>query len=305
MAEPQAFDPSKPFSVVEATPPGSWHGMVDPRAQPKDARNNPMGDDPFVVHAFDEKTEKKLTTGLFHPTGIEAIDNLTSPVNLALTAVLGARSAAKALGAAAEAVTAGVDTEIVSKTLKFLTPSKYREGLDLLKTLAQKATASAPPGQAAPTAASSAPAAPASPVASSPVAPAPPVAVQSPLTEPAPPPTAQSSTVAPPQSAPTQAATGLPDQKALNEAALAVRRAAYQARLANTAAPEPAMSPAPTKPTLSVAETKAFMDLMQRGMPSAEAMKNVLMQRELVASLRIPTPTAAQTRFPKGMRGKS
>jgi hypothetical protein len=55
---------------------------------------------------------------------------------------------------------------------------------------------------------------------------------------------------------------------------------------------------------LSAAETKAFLDLLKRGMSGPDAMKNVLMQRELVATLGTPAPTAAQTRFPKGQRGK-
>lgn len=67
----------------------------------------------------------------------------------------------------------------------------------------------------------------------------------------------------------------------------------------------PAVAPAAANVKLSAAETKAFLDLMQRGMSGPDAMKNVLMQRALVESLGTPTPTPAQTRFPKGMRGKS
>lgn len=103
------------------------------------------------------------------------------------------------------------------------------------------------------------------------------------------------------------AGNGLPDQKALNEAALAIRRQAYQARTASTAAPEAAaaqLAETAAKVKLNGAEYQAFMSLLKRGMSAPDAMKNVLMQRELVATLGTSTPTAAQTRFPKGMRGK-
>lgn len=300
MAEPQTFDPSKPFSIVDAPPPAPPQsvlqrmtaGMVDPRTVPRDQRP-----DPFVVHGLTPNAEAAVNRPLVHLTGIDAIDDLTSPVNLALTATLGARSAGKALGAAAEAISAGVDSELVAKTLKFLTPTKFREGLDLLTSMAKKAASTSP------TASAPVPAAPASPAAVSPAAGAPVAAAPAPAAPPVPP-------VAPPSlqsgsGGPSPAAQALPDQRALNEAALAARRAAYQARMQS--APPPVESPAPVAGNvkLSAAEAKAFLDLMQRGMSGPEAMKNVLMQRELVATLGTPTPTAAQTRFPKGMRSKA
>lgn len=248
------------------------------------------------VHAFSPKVEKAINSPLIHPTGINAVDSLTSPLNLALTATLGARSAAKALSVASEAVSAGVDKAIVAKTLKFLTPTKFREGLDLLTMLAEKAVGAK--AEAAPPA----PAAPVAPIGSAPAAPAPPIEVPPPPAASAPPPAAPPASAAPvpsPEAPPP--GNGLPDQRALNEA---VRRAAYQARMKTA----PPVVEAPAAPAanvkLSAVETKAFLDLMKRGMSGPDAMKNVLLQRSLVEQLGTPTPTGADTRFPKGMRGK-
>lgn len=83
----------------------------------------------------------------------------------------------------------------------------------------------------------------------------------------------------------------MPDQKALNEAALAARRSAVQ-------------TPAPAaKPTLNVAETKEFLRLVNSGKSVKDAMDLIRMQRQLIQELGTPTPTPAETRFPKGMRG--
>jgi hypothetical protein len=156
-------------------------------------------------------------------------------------------------------------------------------------------------------------ASPVEPVASAPAAPAPVVAAPVPGAPPVPPavpPSPESGPVAPSPAAPSPAAAALPDQRALNEAALAVRRQAYQERLkaqtsAQVAETAPAAAPAAAGTVkLSAAETKAFLDLMKRGMSGPDAMKNVLLQRSLVDTLGAPTPTAAQTRFPKGQRGK-
>ena len=136
------------------------------------------------------------------------------------------------------------------------------------------------------------------PVASGPVAPA---LQAGPATPPS-----QTPPIAASGPSPEAPSPGIPNQKALNEAALAIRRQAYQQRLAQSAAAEAPPAPVPAAAAnvkLSGAETTAFLDLMKRGLSGADAMKNVLMQRELVASLGTPTPTAAQTRFPKGMRG--
>lgn len=85
----------------------------------------------------------------------------------------------------------------------------------------------------------------------------------------------------------------MPDQKALNEAALAARRAAYQAKPA----------PAPPKPSLLAAEAKEYMRLLKSGKSSKDAMDAILTQRELIQRMGLTTPTVAETKFPKGMRG--
>lgn len=105
------------------------------------------------------------------------------------------------------------------------------------------------------------------------------------------------SSAAPESSPPPQGMT----QKQLNEEALARRRAEYQARVAQQ--PQaPAAEPGNVK--LSAAETKAYIDLLKRGVPSRKAMQSILQQRELVQRLGTPAPTYQDTTFPKGMRGK-
>lgn len=142
----------------------------------------------------------------------------------------------------------------------------------------QPATASPPPV-----------AQPVEPVASAPVVPEPqPVPVARTAT-------AQSTAELTP-SAPTNT---LPDQKALNMEALARRRAEYQARQTEQPAPT-----TPAKAKLTAPETKEYMRLILKGKTNQEALDSVLVQRELATSLGLTTPTAAETRFPKGMRGK-
>lgn len=133
-----------------------------------------------------------------------------------------------------------------------------------------------------------APSAPVAPVVASPVPPVTPAA-----------PSAQS--VAPPPSGESlpspRPANSLPDQKALNEAALARRRAEYQATSA-------ARTPAPAaKPTLLASEAKEYLRLIQSGKSAKDAMASIEMQRALNAQLGLGTPSPAETKFPKGMRG--
>lgn len=295
MTEPQTFDPSKPFSVVETPPPPQSREDARAALSASLPRFKPLPD----------KIQKFATDPLLHVTGNHTIDSLTSPLNIVLTATLGARSAAKALTVGAEAISAGVDSELVSKTLKFLTPTKFKEGLDLLTTLAKKAGS---------TAASEPVAAPVEPVASGPGAPVPPSAVPAPPAGPVAPSTAPapSAASAPSPGAPSlgKALDGGPvvanpsPQQLANEVAIARRRAAYQAQL-SSAPPVPAPVPAPPPVKLSAAETKAFLDLMKRGMSGPDAMRSIQQQRALIEQLGTPTPTAADTRFPKGMRGKT
>lgn len=268
------------------------------------------------------------TTPLARPTGIDAIDGLTSPVGLASLAAGGVGIAragieggvsAGARAAAAQA-TPQIKYELTKSALKAvgipepmamaaaMFVSGYKKGVKAEPISAPSNVA--PSGvetaqealarrmASAPVAAPS-PAVPVEPVAVGPAAPAVPAAPVTPAAAPPQPAASAPSPVAAPQASP------LPDQKSLNEAALAVRRAAYQARMSSAPPVEAAPAPVAGNVKLTAAETKAFLNLMQRGMPGPEAMKNVLMQRSLVESLGTPTPTAAETRFPKGMRGKS
>lgn len=129
----------------------------------------------------------------------------------------------------------------------------------------------------------------AEPVASAPVVPEP-QPVPSARTA-APPPTAEST-----PSAPTNS---LPDQRALNEEALARRRAEYQARVAA----EPPS--APTKFVPTPLEMKEYLRLIKAGKTHAEAGQAIVAQRELATRYGLTTPTVDDTKFPKGMRGKT
>lgn len=128
-----------------------------------------------------------------------------------------------------------------------------------------------------------------------------------------------------PSGTPTSA---LPDQKLLNALALEARRAGVKltpameqtaidavgkgatpqqavrafAPLAPTAAP-PAWAPA--KLQLTAAESKLAAQLLQDGKTDAEVKTAIETARAFQKRFGTPTPTAAQSRFPKGMRGKT
>lgn len=88
----------------------------------------------------------------------------------------------------------------------------------------------------------------------------------------------------------------LPDQKALNEAALAARRAAYQEKLKQATY---------TKPHMNAVESKAYLELRHSGKSPEEARDAIAALRAFQERFGTPSPTAAETRFPKGMRGKT
>jgi len=120
----------------------------------------------------------------------------------------------------------------------------------------------------------------------------PPVAV--PAAAVAPPPVAAApAAVVPPVRTPSAASAALPDQKALNEAALAVRRAAYQARVAAGEAPATPTQVAQAVQTvvkaekvkLTGVETKAAMDLVKRGLSPDDALAAILKQREFLEKM--------------------
>lgn len=86
-------------------------------------------------------------------------------------------------------------------------------------------------------------------------------------------------------------------QRTLNEEAIAARRAAYQAKQATP----PVLPLADLRPG---AETTEFLRLIKAGKTQKEAMAAIQVQRDLQAQLGLKTPTADETRFPKGNRGK-
>lgn len=102
------------------------------------------------------------------------------------------------------------------------------------------------------------------------------------------------------ESAPSAPKNSLPDQKALNEEALARRRAEYQARL-KAEAETPA---APAKVKLTATEQPEYVRLLSKGMNHQQAMDLIAAQREIQARFGLSTPTRAETKFPKGQRGK-
>lgn len=87
----------------------------------------------------------------------------------------------------------------------------------------------------------------------------------------------------------------LPDQKALNEQAIAQRRAAYQAKQA-AQAPDPTW----TKP-----EADLYLKLRVAGKTDQQARAAVEASKALNQQLGLKTPTEAETKFPKGFRGKT
>jgi hypothetical protein len=134
--------------------------------------------------------------------------------------------------------------------------------------------------------------APVRPAAAALDVPAPPVATGDPAVAPPSPP--GSAGPAPPVT------NTLPDQRALNEAALAARRAAYQARVQAAAeADAAAQSPAPARIKLTAPESKEYLRLRQGGMTDPQAVEALQAARAFQARFGTPTPTVAETTFPK------
>jgi hypothetical protein len=93
----------------------------------------------------------------------------------------------------------------------------------------------------------------------------------------------------------------LPDQVALNAEAIARRRAAYVASQQGAPAVQPIVK-ASGQMKLTAPEFKEFQRLTQQGMPPAAAAQEVKVMRDLAQQFGLATPTAADTRFPKGTR---
>lgn len=153
---------------------------------------------------------------------------------------------------------------------------------------------------------------------------APAVAEAAPVVEAAPAPPAAPVTAAP--------VNALPDQKLLNELAIQARRAgvkltpqmekvaieavgkgatpqqavrSFASAAPAEVAPAAPSATAPVKFRLSSDESKVFARLIREGKSDAEARSAIETARAFQERFGTPTPTPAETRFPKGMRGKS
>ncbi len=245
------------------------------------------------------------TTPLAHPTGVDMIDGLTSPLGIASLAAGGAGIARAVAGGGAAAGAEAAGGMVAAQVKYWLTKaalmkmgvppilaegaaaavSGYKKGakppVAAEVTPAGVETAQDALARRVATAGSVAP--PAAPIAP----PAPPNAVPGRIE--ALPPTAGSA-----PSAPTMGPDGLlvgrpggnpalPDQKALNEAALAARRSVATAPLSAA------------KPSLLASETTEYLRLLKAGKTHAEAMKAVQLQRDLISTLGTPSDADART----------
>jgi hypothetical protein len=287
------------------------------------------------------------TTPLAHPTGVDAIDNFTSPVGLASLAAGGAGIVRAGIAdgaiAAAKATAAFTNPvlkfEVARRTMKAIGVPEWAAlpiayGLSGYTKGAKGAPEGVPPPAdlQAPHLDRSVPVPPSAltqeqlaervlygrnappPAAVKPplgrvrgvadvlppdVAPAPPAAA--PLDVPARPAASGGPAAAPPSPPGSAGPTNsLPDQRALNEAALAQRRAAYQARVQAAAeADAVAQTPAPARLKLTAPESKEYLRLRQAGMTDPQTMEALQAARDFQARFGTPTPTVAETKFPK------
>lgn len=216
-----------------------------------------------------DKTREKLNTPLAHPTGVDVLDNQTSPMGIAMLAAYGIKPASAAAYKAVMGLVSSTEPEIAREIVGLLSP-RAGAGLKLVERLAAKMRGAAPEGAA--------PAAEGAPVEAAPVQ----------ATATPPPPAAPPAEVPAPATA-RPSGSALPDQRALNESALAARRATYQASQGGSAAPAAATPQAAGKITLTAPESRVLMELTRRGMKGGEALKAILDQRELAAKLRTPS----------------
>lgn len=261
------------------------------------------------------ETYKKLSDPLIRPTGVDAIDSLTSPINLALGAMMGAGPAMRLVKGAVAGLTDRVGSVAAGKLLKLVTPSllkKPAELVDLLSELGKgpEAPPAAPP---APTAVAPAPAAPPSAPVGAPAAPPTSPMAAAPVAQPAP----AGPAAAAPEAVPAPEARVTPpfyEQKALNELAIMARRAKitlspadYQAGLrlmkdggvsADTAIgtlTQQRIAPvaAPTAPELSPAEMVQAQKWKAAGATDDQIMQRVQLSRVLTSATGTPTPEEA------------
>ncbi len=259
------------------------HGAVNstPPVGPRMTATTPLQ---RMTEAFNAKQpppsalETTLRTPLGHPTGVDAIDDLTSPVNLAAVAFAGAKPAAQLAFKAVSGLLGSVAPEVATELVGLLSP----RAAHALK-LAQKVTAAVEKGSAA-AAAAAGPRVQGVSVAELRAAGVGEKAIQATLgdrTPIAPDPTAS----APAPAAPTPAARpGISPQQALNEQAIAARRAA-PAPVAAAQPPAEPIVPASGQMRLTAAELKEFTRLRTRGLSNADALDAVNRSRELAARL--------------------
>jgi hypothetical protein len=123
---------------------------------------------------------------------------------------------------------------------------------------------------------------------------------------PAAPPESASGGTPPPAGPPPEPAPAAPPAKSpqqlLNEEAIARRRAEYQARQAEAPKAEP---PPVEKPKMTADEVTAYRDLRAKGKTDEQAREVIAAARAINAKYGLKPPTAAEKRFPKGMRGRS
>jgi hypothetical protein len=103
----------------------------------------------------------------------------------------------------------------------------------------------------------------------------------------------------PPESVP--AGTKSP-QAMLNDEAIARRRAAYQAKQAKPDAPSAAE---PKAIEIPPEVEKEYLRLRAMGKTDQQAKEAILVSLQMNAKLGLKIPTEAETKFPKGMRGRS
>lgn len=248
---------SEPLTIVASQPDTGPHmGALEKFITQLGQAVGPMptgGDLPFQ-NAVGPKARKALTSPLIHPTGIDAVDSLTSPVNLALAAISGGKPAVSAAYQRVSQLLSHADPELATEIVGLMKP-KAVHGLNILQKLGEMMKS--PPEAAAPA------------------------------------PEATAAPAAPPEAAPS-APSGKSPQQILNEEAIARRRAAYQAATSPGAAsaapptaaaalgapPSPAPAPAaappsppapPVRPKLSADQAQAYFRLRAMGKTDAEA----------------------------------
>lgn len=272
-------------------------------------------------------------TPLAHPTGVESVDALTSPVGLAGLAAGGASVARAAAGSAA----AGAAELFTQATpyVRYYGVKGILQAAGLPHWAAEAAAVAAsgrrgkategeaaatvpkPKDMNAPHLDTSVPMRPSQMTPeemaqrytygrpfNTPEAP--------PMPAPAPPPAAQ----LPPEFAPTDAPVAAPTPPAsvpggtgpLRQAELAARFGGQGA--ATPVAPPPSGAPANPPAVMVSPETAQqaaveYARLIRAGKSPEEARALILQQVELMERLRLRTPTGPETKFPKGMRGKA